>query len=77
MSLRFSVTVVEAGTEKVPVGAPIATIVHTEEDIALYRAAQETLGINLSPSSIHPPLFRTYMMARELDRICVKRPCLP
>ena len=44
MSLRFSVTVVEAGTEKVPVGAPIATIVHTEEDIALYRAAQETLG---------------------------------
>lgn len=36
--------VVDAGSENVPVGAPIATIVHTEEDIALYQEAQEARG---------------------------------
>ncbi|CAM9637600.1 unnamed protein product [Pylaiella littoralis] len=33
---------VDAGTEGVPVGADIGTIVHSEEDIALYQQAQET-----------------------------------
>lgn len=32
--------VVEAGTEGVPVGADIGTIVHLEEDIAVYQQAQ-------------------------------------
>eukprot|EP00903_Cladosiphon_okamuranus_P015534 g14341.t2 len=33
---------VEAGTEGVPVGADIGTIVHSEEDIAVYQRAQVT-----------------------------------
>lgn len=39
---------VEAGTEGVPVGADIGTIVHSEEDIALYQQAQETRGMQLA-----------------------------
>lgn len=57
---------VEAGTEKVPVGAPIATIVHTEEDIALYQAAQETLG--KPDTSIHPSTFFSYVHDRRWHR---------
>lgn len=34
----------EAGSEKVPVGAPLATIVHSEEDIAFFQHAQEARG---------------------------------
>lgn len=37
--------VVEAGTEGVPVGTDIGTIVHSEEDIALYQQAQGRLPV--------------------------------
>lgn len=60
---------VEAGSAKVPVGTPIATIVHTEEDIALYQGAQETPGtvrvLNYR-HSLSEFVFMAYM-ASEID----------
>ncbi|CAM9645161.1 unnamed protein product, partial [Hapterophycus canaliculatus] len=43
---------VAAGTESVPVGADIGTIVHSEEDIELYQQAQKTPGM-LADSSVN------------------------
>lgn len=37
-------SVVAAGTESVPVGADIGTIVHSEEDIEFYQQAQKAQG---------------------------------
>lgn len=44
----------QAGSEKIRHGTPIATVVHSEEDIAVYQKAQDALEeLHQGATSLH------------------------